>query len=436
MERKQWLPGSFPFPEDKDRDGDDAYHQGCENFGFTPVARTAAAPCNGQGGENQREHGDDQNDADDIKLVEELDGELFGAHHLEGRSIRVKLAGFSGFATGPPQGAQQREGANGIDDAPHAYAPSPRGHREHGFRDVPADPSVDEKGECGNVGEEDTPAHGGGVGNDHFDQTKDAGVADLIQNGTSAKGFDAVGGRLDNCAQEIEEDADQHQLETTENVGDLGGGGLRGGSNHGSKDVDGGKQRVEAEGLGRVALVRIAGHPIETVGVGDDEETREKPYPVQCSELLRDGLRPSHTRRLGTQEGGSSVGSSTHLMIGAGAVPVAMGHDVVVVGADRHIRSIFVRSSFSLRSMSVQYPFQAGRGSFAKVGCLGGEQQAAVQRGQSRRREAADLVGAIRQEAGRSVSLRRGRRLYKSCRGGDEVAQWGGENSIIDQIRS
>ncbi|KFX86233.1 hypothetical protein O988_09702, partial [Pseudogymnoascus sp. VKM F-3808] len=97
----------------------------------------------GEGDEDEREYGDDENYTDNVQLPEQFNSELFKPQRLERRLERSKLTGAVGAAAGQEERDKERHGADGEDDGPHADTPFPAWSGENGGGYVAADPGVD-----------------------------------------------------------------------------------------------------------------------------------------------------------------------------------------------------------------------------------------------------------------------------------------------------
>jgi hypothetical protein len=76
-------------------------------------------------------------------------------------------------------------------------------------------------------GEKQSRSSRGQIGDDDFGEQHDHGVSNLVDDGTSTESRDAVGGRFNDGTDDVEEDADDDEFESTENITDFGGRGLK-----------------------------------------------------------------------------------------------------------------------------------------------------------------------------------------------------------------
>jgi hypothetical protein len=106
-----------------------------------PLVRGAAG--NRQGHQDQREDGDDEDDADNVQLPEECDGEAAEPKLLVRRGVLDESALARRLAMAEPQCAKEGDGADRVYDGPHADAPVPSCYAQNGGRDVARDPCVD-----------------------------------------------------------------------------------------------------------------------------------------------------------------------------------------------------------------------------------------------------------------------------------------------------
>lgn len=295
LERNQRVRGTH-LPEDEGRDAEHTDDERRDNVGLAPLGIEATGKSKRH--KNKGEDSDEQNDTNDVKEPEQLNGEVLVAEGLEGGSVVVEVALLLGATRDVPEADDKRKGAHRVDDAPHANTPVPGGGLEDSLGDVTTGPGVNNEGSGRDVAEEETGAGRGDVGDDDLDQQDDHGVANLVDDTSSAEGLDVGGDGLDHGANHIEEDGQADELDTAEDVSNLGRGRLRGGSNHGAQDIDGGKQRVLLEVGGSGWLVGVAQGAVETVDVGDKEDTEEDEDTINKGNGLAQTLDTDDTRRL------------------------------------------------------------------------------------------------------------------------------------------
>ena len=308
--------GSPELPDDEYGYAKETNNQRCDDMGRLPLTVEAAGES--QRHQDQGEDGNEQDDADDVEQPEELARQALEAEHLEGGAVVVQAALAASAARDEPQAEDERQGADGIDDAPHADAPVPGGGAQDSLGDVAADPGVDDEGQGGQVAEEEAGARGGDVGDDDLDQQDDHGVADLVDDAAAGVGGHIGGDGLDDGAQHVEEDGQAHQLDAAEDVGDLGRRGLGRRGDDGTHDVDGRGQRVAGEGRRGIGLVGVAQGAVQPVGVGHQEHAREDEDAVAQRHGRRERLHARHAGRLGHVPGvlGRGHGRRVHLSLG------------------------------------------------------------------------------------------------------------------------
>jgi hypothetical protein len=78
-----------------------------------------------------------------------------------------------------------------------------------------------------NEGEEQSSSSRCQIGNNDLGEKHDHGVSNLVDDGTSTESRDALGCGFDDCADNVEENTDNNELESAENVTDFRGGGLK-----------------------------------------------------------------------------------------------------------------------------------------------------------------------------------------------------------------
>lgn len=283
------------FPEHESWDTKDADDERGDDVGFFPFAGQAAG--DGQGHQDQRKDRDEQDDADDVEGPEQADCQLARAELLEGRFVFVEGTGSACAAAHDGERDDQRQRADRVDDAPHANAPFPGRGFEDGLGNVAGHPGVDDEGQRRDVAEKQTRAERRDIGDDDFDEEDDQRVSDLIEDGPAGESRDVGGARFDDGAEGVEDDRHTNQLETAEDVGDFGTGGLCSGGDDGAEDVDGGEERVFAHICRGRRLERVPDCSVETVRVGDEEDSDEQKDTVGQGQDLADGFDASDTRR-------------------------------------------------------------------------------------------------------------------------------------------
>ncbi|KAI9152228.1 hypothetical protein HJFPF1_09455 [Paramyrothecium foliicola] len=293
---------SAHLPENKGRNAEHTDDQRRNDVGLVPLGLEATGESKGH--KNEGEDGNEKNDADDVETPEQLNGVVAVAERLEGGAVVLEVTLLLGTAANDPEAEDERQSADGVDDAPHADAPFPGGGGEDGGGNVTADPGVDDEGGGGDVAEEETGAGGGDVGNDDLDEQDDHGVADLVDDAAGAEGLDVCGDGLDDGAEDVEEDGEDDELDAAKDVGNLGRGGLGGGGDDGAQDADGGQQRVVVEGAGGGGLVGVAQGAVEAVDVGDEEDAEEDEDAVERRDGLGQALDAEDAGRLGLVAGG------------------------------------------------------------------------------------------------------------------------------------
>lgn len=184
-------------PDDEGGDAADADHDGGDDVRTSPLVCKASSGREGR--EDEGEDGDHEDDSDNVELPEECDGHALGTVHLVGSFVVDESAGLLCSAVGNEERREDRDGTDGVDDAPHANTPSPGGCCEHSRRHITTHPCVDDERCCGNEGEEETRTKRGTIGDDYLDQQDDGGVANLVKNGSSTEAFNSASRGLDDC---------------------------------------------------------------------------------------------------------------------------------------------------------------------------------------------------------------------------------------------
>jgi hypothetical protein len=129
------------FPPDEDRQAAHADDNHRDDVPRLPLVRGAAG--DRQGHQDQCEDGDDEDDADNVELPEECDDEAAEPKLLVRRGMLDESALTRRLAMAEPQCAEEGDGADRVDDGPHADAPVPICYAQNGGRDVAGDPGVD-----------------------------------------------------------------------------------------------------------------------------------------------------------------------------------------------------------------------------------------------------------------------------------------------------
>ena len=287
LERNKRMRSS-ELPEDKGRDADETDDEGSNDMGLSPLGLEASG--SGQRNKDQSKDGDDQDDADDIEKPEELNGKVLEAELLEGRAVVDEETLLLGAMGDDHEADDERSGADGVDDAPHANSPSPGRGAQDSFSDVAADPGVDDEGQGGDVTEEETGSSGGDIGDDDLDEEKNHGVANLVNDGAGRKRSQVLGDGFDDRSEGVEEYGHADELNTTKDISNLSSRRLSSSSNNGSQCVDGRQKRVGVEGIRGEGLVGVADGTVETVGVGDKEDAKEDEDAVGKGDDLGNGL--------------------------------------------------------------------------------------------------------------------------------------------------
>lgn len=101
--------------------------------------------------------------------------------------IAAKCTCFLGLPTDPPKGDDKWKSANREDDTPHANTPAPACGSQDRRCDITANPRVDDERSCRHVREEETGPKRSSIRDDDFDEQNNAGISDLVENGTSSK---------------------------------------------------------------------------------------------------------------------------------------------------------------------------------------------------------------------------------------------------------
>jgi hypothetical protein len=83
------------------------------------------------------------------------------------------------------------------------------------------------EGQGRDEGEEESSSSRGQIRDNDFGEQHDHGVTDLVDYGTATEGRDAIRSGLDNSADDVEDDADNDEFESTEDVTNFGGRGLK-----------------------------------------------------------------------------------------------------------------------------------------------------------------------------------------------------------------
>ncbi|KFY15085.1 hypothetical protein V491_05781, partial [Pseudogymnoascus sp. VKM F-3775] len=110
-------------PVDEGGDGEDADDERGDDVRCLPGLLDATGESEGY--EDEREDGDDEDDAYDVELPEEFDGELAESKGLEGRLEGGESAGTVGAAACKEEGGKEGHATDGEDERPHADTPSP-----------------------------------------------------------------------------------------------------------------------------------------------------------------------------------------------------------------------------------------------------------------------------------------------------------------------
>lgn len=191
------------------------------------------------------------------------------AEGLVRRGVFLQITVLARFPACEPEGEDQWEGADGVDDGPHPDTPLPCRVQEDGGGDVPGHPGVDDEREGGDEAEEHARAERGDVCDYYFNKEDDACVPDLIQHRAAGEGLHVRSARLDDRADRVEDDTHADEFDASEHVGDFRGRGLGGRGDDGPQHVDGREEGVVVVGGCRGGLVGVSDGAIKAVGVGD-----------------------------------------------------------------------------------------------------------------------------------------------------------------------
>lgn len=286
---------SSELPEDESRDADEANDERSNDMGLSPLGLEASG--SSQRDKDQSKDGDKQYDSDDIEEPEELDGKVLEAELLEGRAVVDEETLLLGAVGDNHEADDERSGADGVDDAPHANTPSPGRDAQDSFSDITADPGVDDEGQSGNVTEEETSSGRGDIGDDNLDKQQDHGVANLVNDGAGRKGSKVLGDGLHNRSEGVEKDRHADKLDTTKDISNLSSRGLSSSSDNGSQRVDRRQKRMGVESIRSKRLVGVSHGTIETVGVSDEEDAKKDEDTVGKGDDLGNGLDTNDTGR-------------------------------------------------------------------------------------------------------------------------------------------
>lgn len=322
--------GAPELPENEGGDGADTDDEGSNDLSALPLGLGDETTSKSERDEDEGKHGDDEDDTDHVQTPEQVNEELAETKlGVEGLVV-VEKASLLGAVANDGEADNKRQRAGGVNDGPHADAPSPSGSFEDGLGDVTAHPRVDNERESGNVGEEETGTSRGDIGNDDFHEEDDHGVADLVDDGATGKGFNVLGRRLDDGADDVEDDRSADELDTAKHVGNLGRGGLGSSSDDGSDDIDGGVEGVLLKVGGSGGLVGVTQRAIETVRVGDEEHAEEDENAIPPGHDGVDGFHAQHTGGLGVLGGLvlAAQDGDGRLLIGVdGAILTGLGRE-------------------------------------------------------------------------------------------------------------
>lgn len=284
------------FPVDENRNAANTDHERRNNVSLLPGALEATG--DGQGSEDEAKDGNNENNANDVQQPEEFLEKRLPPELLERRLVVIEAALLLGATGHKRQTDDQRHGAHRVDDAPHADSPVPFIRAGHDVVDnVAADPGVDDEGQGRDVAEEETGAGGRNVGNDDLDQQQNHGVSNLVNHTAASKRLDVLGRCFDDAADDVKQNGHANQLDSSKDIGNLGGCRLCSSGNDGSHDIDGGQKRVLAEFVGRIGLVRVAKRSVQAVRICNKQHRQENKDSVGRRDGGRDGFHPDYTGR-------------------------------------------------------------------------------------------------------------------------------------------
>jgi hypothetical protein len=83
----------------------------------------------------------------------------------------------------------------------------------------------------GNEREEESRSSRGQIGDDDFSQKHDHRVTNLVDDGSTAEGRDSARGGFDDRTDDVKQNTDNDEFESTEDVADFGGSRLGGSGN-------------------------------------------------------------------------------------------------------------------------------------------------------------------------------------------------------------
>lgn len=106
-------------PEDEERDGEEADDKRSNDMSLAPLSADTTG--DGERDENEGKDRDDEDYANDVEEPEELDDKVGEAKLSEGRGVAIKQTLLAGATADDGETDDEREGANGVDDAPHGW---------------------------------------------------------------------------------------------------------------------------------------------------------------------------------------------------------------------------------------------------------------------------------------------------------------------------
>lgn len=266
LERNKRMRSS-KFPEDESRDAEETDDKGSNDMGLSPLALETSG--SSQRDKDQSKDCNDQDDADDIEKPEELDGKVLETELLEGRTVVDEETLLLGAVGDDHEADDERSGADGVDDAPHADTPSPGRDAQNSFSDITANPSVDDEGQSGDVTEEETSSSRSDISDDDLHKQDNHSITNLVNNGTSRKSSKVLRNSLDNRSESVEKDGHADKFNTTKNISNLSSSRLSSSRNNRSQSVDRRQKRVGVESIRGERLVGVSNGTVETVCVGD-----------------------------------------------------------------------------------------------------------------------------------------------------------------------
>lgn len=128
-------------PVDPNRNKQNSNNKWCYDFSRLPLRSDTPGECERH--ENTSEHGNQENDTNDVQMPEQLYGQLSTTKHFKGAFIRFELTGLLRATVNNKKYGYQRKRTDWVDNGKHANAPSPRSHREDRVSQITTNPSID-----------------------------------------------------------------------------------------------------------------------------------------------------------------------------------------------------------------------------------------------------------------------------------------------------